>query len=240
MNVLVVDDELYARQELAYLVQEHPQVSEVRMAESVTDALMVLLDFEVDVLFLDIQLKGETGFDLAEKLQAKDYLPYLIFATAYDDYALKAFQVDASDYVLKPFDQADIHRALDKAYRSQATPSTEGPSLTDTGLLAVPGDERVYMISPDDIVLLTVDGHQLRMETVQRTYEFSDSLAAWEQKLPEGTFMKTHRSFLINLQKVREVQPYFNQTYQVTMANGSKVPVSRTYTKLFKQRLNIE
>lgn len=147
---------------------------------------------------------------------------------------------DASDYVLKPFDQADIHRALDKAYRSQATPSTEGPSLTDTGLLAVPGDERVYMISPDDIVLLTVDGHQLRMETVQRTYEFSDSLAAWEQKLPEGTFMKTHRSFLINLQKVREVQPYFNQTYQVTMANGSKVPVSRTYTKLFKQRLNIE
>lgn len=241
MNVLIVDDELFARQELAYLVNEHPAIDEIREAESVGDAFRVMLDFKPDILFLDIQLDGETGFDLAEQLMKTKNPPYLIFATAYDEYAIDAFKVDADDYILKPFEKSKIHDAIDKCLKKADKLAGE-PQKPEKKFesLAVQVGERVYMVDPHNIILATVDGHTLRLETTKANYEFSDSLTSWEKKLPESLFLRTHRAYLINVDHVKEIQPWFNQTYQVTMTNDSKVPVSRTYIKEFKKRLNFD
>ena len=122
LHILIVDDEAFARQELAYLVNLHPQVSRIDQAESVTEALTIMLDNKPDIVFLDIQLDGETGFDLAYKFLQMRKPPYLIFATAYDNYALDAFKVNANDYILKPFEENKIQAALNNCllYTSDA------------------------------------------------------------------------------------------------------------------------
>ena len=120
MHVLIVDDDPLAREELSYLVSQHPQVTSVAEADSVAEAMEEMMDQKPDLLFLDIHLTDESGFDLAEKLTHLKKAPYLVFATAYDQYALKAFQVNAKDYILKPFEEEKITQVIEKASKEMA------------------------------------------------------------------------------------------------------------------------
>ncbi|MCY3034952.1 LytR/AlgR family response regulator transcription factor [Aerococcus mictus] len=243
MKVLIVDDEQMARQELAYLVKEHDQVSQVKTADSIDQAITMMLDEKPDILFLDIHLEGETGFDLAKKLKAVHNPPYLIFATAYDQYALEAFEANANDYILKPFEESKIHAAIDKYYQSLERASGQVDQDQESKrheAIPIQSNDRVYLLRPEEIFLVSVQGHTLSIESYDKTYEMAGSLSAIEKKLPKDLFLKTHRSYLINIDQIQEIQPWFNQTYQVTLRNGSKVPVSRSYLKDFKDRLPIE
>lgn len=246
MHVLIVDDEPLAREELAYLVQQHSAVSSIDQAESVDQAIAKMLDQKPDILFLDIHLTGESGFDLAEKLVNLKKAPYLVFATAYDQYALKAFQVNAKDYILKPFDETQIMQVIDKALQqgvksthNQLEKPIEKPSEAQYEALAIQGEDRIYMVSPNDIYCVWVEEKNLSICTKDQIYEMTGRLNQIEQKLPKELFIKTHRSYLLNRKKVQEIQPWFNHTLQVILTNGQRVPVSRSFVKEFKEKFGI-
>ena len=239
-HVLLVDDEPLAREELTYLVTQHPSISSTSEADSVEEAMEQIMDQKPDIIFLDIHLTDESGFDLAEKLQKLKKPPYLIFATAYDEYALKAFKVNAMDYILKPFDEAIVHAALDKALAiigSTAPKQAKKKEVVET--IPIQGEDRIFLVHPKDIYLVSVEDKELSVHTENETYQTTGSLSKIEQRLPTDIFFKTHRSFILNTTKIQEIQPWFNHTLQVTLDNGLKVPVSRSYVKPFKETIGL-
>ena len=234
MHLLIVDDEPLAREELAYLVSLHKSVSSTAEAESVEEAMEKIMDHKPDIIFLDIHLTDESGFDLANKLMKLKQPPYLIFATAYDDYAIKAFKVNAKDYILKPFDEKAIHEALNKAVLQIEQKATHLVTEKEPDVIPISCDDRIFLIHPKDIYLVSIDDKLLSVHTKDNVYQTSGSLAKIEQKLPETLFFKTHRSYILNTSKIQEIQPWFNHTLQIILDNGLKVPVSRSYVKEFK------
>lgn len=241
MHVLIVDDEPLAREELSYLVSQHPQVTSVAEADSVVEAMEEMMDQKPDLLFLDIHLTDESGFDLAEKLTHRKKAPYLVFATAYDQYALKAFQVNAKDYILKPFEEEKITQVIEKASKemAQAVPENTAEKEPKSEAIPIQGEDRIYLVAPEDIYLVSVEERQLSIFVDQQVYKMTGTLNSIEQKLPAALFIKTHRSFILNRTKIQEIQPWFNNTLQVILTNGSKVPVSRSYVKEFKEKLGL-
>lgn len=234
MHILIVDDEPLAREELTYLVSLHKHVTSTSEAESVEEAMEQIMDHKPDIIFLDIHLTDESGFDLANKLMKLKHPPYLIFATAYDDYAIKAFKVNAKDYILKPFDEKAIHEALNKAYPQIKQKLTQPAADKEADVIPISCDDRIFLIHPKDIFLVSIDDKILSIHTQDSVYQTSGSLAKIEQKLPENVFFKTHRSYILNTTKIQEIQPWFNNTLQIILDNGLKVPVSRSYVKDFK------
>lgn len=238
MHILIVDDEPLARQELHYLVTRHPAVTSVAEADSVDDAVKQIMDKKPQIVFLDIHLTDESGFELAEKLQELTTPPYLIFATAYDEYALKAFDVNASDYVLKPFEESRIYQAVQRAedtLKKEAETKKEAPAM-----IPITSDDRIYLLDPREIFLVSVDERTLTIFTDKQTYQTNGTLHWLEEQLPSDLFFKPHRSYLLNLSKIREIQSWFNNTLMVTLTNGEKVPVSRSYVKQFKEKVGLQ
>ncbi len=240
MHVLIVDDEPLARQELRYLVEQHPAVTSVAEADAVADAVQQMLDQKPAIVFLDIHLTDESGFDLAEKLQGLKEPPYLIFATAYDEYALKAFEVNASDYILKPFEEDRIYQAIDRAQQQQKPAPAKPAAQGGQGMIPITSDDRIYLLDPKEIYAVAVEEHQLTIFTTDQTYQTTGTLHWISEQLPKSSFFKTHRSYLINLKKIREIQPWFNNTLMVTLTNDEKVPVSRSYIKAFKEKVGLQ
>lgn len=242
MHILIVDDEPLAREELNYLVSQHEEVTSTSEAESVEEAMESIMDQKPAIIFLDIHLTDETGFDLAEKLMKLKNPPYLIFATAYDNYALKAFKVNAKDYILKPFDEKDIHESLNKALSQLGKPNKETLELTSTttpDVIPISVEDRIFLIHPKDIYLVSIDDKVLSIHTKDDVYHTSGSLGSIEKKLPAELFFKTHRSYILNTSRIQEIQPWFNHTLQIVLDNGLKVPVSRSYVKEFKIKFGI-
>lgn len=239
-HVLLVDDEPLARDELTYLVTQHPIITSTAEADSVEEAMEKIMDKKPDIIFLDIHLTDESGFDLANKLKKLKKTPYLIFATAYDDYALKAFKVNAMDYILKPFDEVVVHEALDKAISIIKPTEVPVKKATDSiDAIPIQGEDRIFLVHPKDIYLVSVEDKELSVHTEKETYQTSGSLSKIERRLTMDFFVKTHRSFILNTTKIQEIQPWFNNTLQVTLDNGLKVPVSRSYVKPFKEMIGL-
>ena len=244
MRVLIVDDEPLARDELAYLLGKCEGVSAVAQADSIEEALGLMLEETVDLIFLDIHLTNESGLSLAGKINKLKKPPLIIFATAYDDYAVKAFELNATDYVLKPFELERIQQAVKKAYgqyRKQQIGEPETQKQKDIGLQVLPiqMDERIYMLQVPEIIAIGVENGETTIYTKNMTYIIHEPLSALEKKIGGHPFLRVHRAFLINLKEIKEIQPWFNHTFQLTMSNGLKVPVSRSYMKDFKEKVGI-
>lgn len=244
MRVLIVDDEPLARDELAYLLGKCEGVSAIAQAESIEEALGTMLEDPVDLIFLDIHLTNESGLSLAGKINKLKKPPMIIFATAYDDYAVKAFELNATDYVLKPFELERIQQAVKKAYgqyRKQQNGESETPKRKDTGLQVLPiqMDERIYMLQVPEIIAIGIENGETTIYTKNMEYIIHEPLSALEKKIGGHPFLRVHRAFLINLKEIKEIQPWFNHTFQLTMSNGLKIPVSRSYMKEFKEKVGI-
>ena len=244
MRVLIVDDEPLARDELAYLLGQCEGVSAIAQADSIEEALGTMLEEPVDLIFLDIHLTNESGLSLAGKINKLKKPPMIIFATAYDDYAVKAFELNATDYVLKPFELERIQQAVKKAYgqyRKQQVREVEVPKQKDIGLQVLPiqMDERIYMLQVPEIIAIGVENGETTIYTKNMTYIIHEPLSALEKKIDGHPFLRVHRAFLINLKEIKEIQPWFNHTFQLTMSNGLKIPVSRSYMKEFKEKVGI-
>ena len=240
MDILIVDDEVLARNELAYLLEQSEEVESIEEADSVESTLGILLQKQFDLVFLDIQLTGESGLTLADKINQMKNPPIIIFATAYDEYAIQAFERNARDYLLKPFESKRVHQAV---HRAKATlkrkNSYEGGKIPDQQTIHIQTDERIFVEKIGHILALEVNQGETTIYSESQKYKVNEPLASWEKRLDGNFFMRVHRSYLVNLNKIKEIQPWFNQTYQLTLDGALKVPVSRTYMKEFRDRMNL-
>ncbi len=241
MNVLVVDDEPLARNELSYLLDQCEEVSEIKEADSIEETLANLIDYTVDLIFLDIHLTNESGLTLADKLATLKKTPMIIFATAYDEYAVKAFELNAVDYVLKPFEFSRVQQAVKKAFDQFQKESLleDEPKKTRVETLPIQVEERIYIIKMAAIIAASVESGETTIYTKEQEFKTHEPLNAWEKKLDPQLFLRVHRSFVINTKEIIEIQPWFNNTYQLTMSNHLKVPVSRSYMKVFRETVGL-
>ncbi|EEL48270.1 Sensory transduction protein lytT [Bacillus cereus Rock3-44] len=236
---------MLARDELKYLLQRTKEVSVIDEADCVEDALEKLMGNKPDLVFLDIQLSDDSGFEIANILKKMKNPPAIVFATAYDQYALQAFEVDALDYILKPFDEERILQTLKKYKKRQQSETEKKPDMkvsdvtTEMHKLALPIEESIVLVNIEDIVYVGLVDGRVTVKTIKETYVTHDTLVILEKKLPQMTFMRVHRGFIVNINHISEVQPWFNSTYNLTMKDNSKVPVSRTYAKELKKLLRI-
>lgn len=242
MKVAIIDDEPLARMELTYLLEQTNEVASIVQGESIEEAFQILLTDQPDLLFLDIHLTDESGIDIARKLTMVANPPLIIFATAYDNHALEAFEVNALDYILKPFEEERVRKAIAKAKDALMAKEIKVNGIShekNVSRLTIETDERIYLVDFEDVYYCEVQGKETTIYTRKGTYTSHTTLAAIERTLSPEQFIKVHRSYIINLEAIKEIQPWFNQTYQITMANGGKVPVSRSYIKSFKQQVGL-
>lgn len=242
LKAFIVEDERLARDELKYLLMESSQIEIVGEADNLIDAVKDISKQKPDLVFLDIDLDGDNGLDLAKQLLMLNPTPAIVFATAYDEYALQAFELSAIDYILKPFDEERIRQTLEKIIQMGKLGSekiTFSPSLkkASSDKIAVLVDERIVLLENDSIIYLESFEGKCKIKTMTDEYIVSDSLVVIEKKLQRTQFMRVHRSFIVNLDHIVEIHPWFNSTYNVVLKDKSKVPVSRTYLKEFKMHV---
>ena len=241
MHTLIVDDEPLARNELTYLLKYCEGISSVVEAESIEEALEKMLQYEIDLIFLDIHLTSESGLTLANKINQLKNPPMVIFATAYDEYAIKAFELNATDYVLKPFELPRIQDAVRKAWASYQKENSHIQEDKQEILKTIPVqmDERIYIVKIENIIAIAVDNGITTIYTIEREYTTNEPLSAYEEKVKGHAFLRVHRSYLLNVKEILEIQPWFNHTFLVTMSNQVKIPVSRHYMKQFKEEVGL-
>ena len=179
-------------------------------------------------------------------MEVDEPAPYIVFATAYDEYALQAFELDAIDYVLKPFEESRIKRTVDKLLKRTELKESRAASIVPARRpkakerlerLPVSVDDRIMLLSVDRIVYVGFEDGKTIIATDERAYRGNEPLASLERKLEDGPFFRVHRAFIVNLDAVVEIQPWFHSTCNLIMRNGSTVPVSRMYMKELKQLL---
>ncbi|HEY2390092.1 MAG TPA: LytTR family DNA-binding domain-containing protein [Candidatus Angelobacter sp.] len=254
LSVIIVDDEQLARDELSYLLKSVADVNVVAQGHNGLEAVNLIKEFSPDLLFLDVQMPGLDGFGVLKKLLDKKIpMPQIVFATAFDQYAVKAFEVNAVDYMLKPFDKKRVGQAVEKARKrvqETATGSNEKLDKLDTlvkllesqrpqnskvllrsaGRLLLVDQKDVCYASIDDgiisVVATSLDG-QSNCRTLEELLEGLD---------PE-TFWRAHRSFVVNINRIKEVVPWFKSSYQLRMDDRkqTEIPVSRAQTKRLRE-----
>ena len=242
LKAYIVDDEPLARDELKYLLIRSKQVEILGEGDCLEDAVVDIPKLKPDLVFLDIELAEDNGLQLAKHILTLDPIPAIVFATAYDEYALQAFDLNALDYLLKPFDENRIQKTLEKIQHMQRLGEKENnshPSLKKdhNRKIAVLVDERFVLLPCDDIVFLESSAGKSIIQTTEQTYKVNEALIVLEKKLIGGNFIRVHRSFIVNIDHIIEIEPWFNSTYNLIMKDSSKVPVSRTYVKELKHLL---
>jgi DNA-binding LytR/AlgR family response regulator len=261
-TVLVVDDEEPAREELKYLLEQDEEVLLVGEASDGFEALDKYKELTPQVVFLDIQMPGLDGFDVAKALIKTDNPPIVIFATAYDIYAIKAFDHAALDYLLKPVSPLRLENTMQRIKSILANRQEKQWLVHLEKLFAglnqdfkqslnkgnkkqekieripVCENEKIVLLQPEEIILLESRGRGTDIITESKAYFSNSSLTELEEKLNDYNFMRTHKSYIVNLNKIKEVVTWFNNTLVLHLAGSSiEVPVSRTYLKEFKQRI---
>ncbi|MFQ5816620.1 MAG: LytR/AlgR family response regulator transcription factor [Terriglobia bacterium] len=255
LSALIVDDEKPAREELSYLLKGFPELSVVAQAKNGLEAFNLIKEHAPDVIFLDVEMPGLDGFGLIKKLVEKKIpLPHIVFATAYDHYAVQAFEVNAVDYVLKPFDKGRLARSVArtrKMLKARETPTHRIESLLDqlgrhrapqpTKLL-LRTSQRLFLIDADELVYATIEEGVISLVTRAlegiSNYRTIEDLQA---HLDPTHFWRVHRSYLININHIKEVVPWFKSTYQLRMNDkkASEIPVSRAQTRRLRELLRL-
>lgn len=239
MHALIVDDEPLARNELKYLLNQIGSFSQIEEAENIEETLEQLLSHEFDVIFLDINLMEESGLDLAKKINKMKHVPHIIFATAHDTYAVQAFELEATDYILKPFEKARIEQAIKKITNSESSQLNETKLMNQDEVLPIEIEDRIYVLNLDDIIAVSVNQGVTTINTVETEYETNEPLSYYEKKLNQSKFIRIHRASIINKKHIQSVEHWFNSTYQVTLTGNIKLQVSRSYMKPFKSEIGL-
>ncbi|MBO8137974.1 MAG: response regulator transcription factor [Desulfotomaculum sp.] len=237
MRVIVVDDEAPARDELIYLLKQHPGVKIVAEAEDAEGAVQACRRERPDVVFLDIHMPGSSGMEAARQLARLNDPPLLVFATAYDQHAVEAFEVNAADYILKPFSEERVEETVEKLRRLLKV--KKSGSIMQRKI-AVNEDGRIQLLDPDDIVYISRQGRDVIIKTKDNNYSVNYTLQHLENRISSENFFKPHRSYLVNVEQIEKIEPWFNG-YQLVMKDDekSKIPVSRGGMKEIRRLLDI-
>ena len=275
LTALIIDDEPLARQELQYLLDAAGGVEVLAQGSNGIEAVQLIRAHKPDVLFLDVQMPGLDGFAVLKKVLAQDKktrLPQVVFATAYDQYAVRAFEVNAVDYLLKPFDKARLVKTLEKVRLKAAAAASDNPSALSSGLdtaaeakldallrmveerntptasptrsgkVVVRAQNRLLLVDQRDVCFASIEGGTISVVT--KTVEGDSNCRTLEEltdQLDPEAFWRAHRSFVVNIQHIREVVPWFKSSYQLRMDDRkqTEIPVSRSQTKRLRELFNL-
>jgi len=250
ISAILVDDEKLASEELAYQLKEFTDIEILATASNGLEAVKLIQSMEPDLVFLDVQMPGLDGLGVIRKLRELDIpLPYFVMATAYDQYAVEAFRWEALDYVLKPVDKERLTVAVERARKAvsdrakaeQPEPALPKPALQRSKLL-VRSNQRNFIVDAQDVVYATIDdglitvvANNLEGQSNYRTIEELQS------NLDPDTFWRVHRSYLVNIHRIKEVIPWFKSSFQLRMDDKkqTEIPVSRVQTKRLRALLKL-
>ncbi len=244
MRAIIIDDERLARTELRKLLQDFPEIEVVDEASNAEEGVQKIESHNPDLIFLDIQMPGKTGFEMLQELDAS---PAVVFTTAYDDYALKAFEVNALDYLLKPIEPkrlADAVEKLRKSHSGQAE-NKEGYSIPSSALLGehdqvfVKDGERCWFVKLSDVRLFESVGNYAKVFFGTNKPLILKSLNALEERLDPKFFFRANRKHIINLHLIEKVESYFNGGLLLELKGGEKIEVSRRQTVKFKEMMSL-
>jgi DNA-binding LytR/AlgR family response regulator len=260
LRTLIVDDEQLAREELCFLLEQVGDIEIVGQAGDGPSALRLAGEAKPDLLFLDVQMPGFTGFEVARRLVQADVLPQVVFVTAFDQYAVDAFTVNAVDYLLKPVDLDRLEQTLEKVRRRRVVPEDPASKLPLSPddlekviaavqarqgrreQLALKVGERFILVQADEIVHASLVDEAILVvtNTVSGTsnYRTLDELSA---RLDPAVFWRVHRSHLVNITKIKEIVPWFSRNYLLKMKDpkATEIPVSRTQTRRLREYLQL-
>lgn len=243
IRALLVDDEKLAREELAYLLRDFPEVEIAGTGDNGLDAVQLIESLEPDLVFLDVQMPGLDGLGVIRKLREKDIpLPYFVLATAYDQYAVEAFRLEALDYLLKPVEKERLAESIGRARRYM-----EGVASPESSETAAPADasairtklivrtlNRNLIVDAKDLIYATIDNGIINAvgSNIEGQLNYK-TLEELQSNLDPELFWRAHRSYLVNIHRIREVIPWFNSSFQLRMDDKkqTEIPVSRVQTK---------
>jgi two-component system, LytTR family, response regulator len=234
IQALVVDDEVLARRNLTVLLQRDPDVGSVAECASGSEAIEEIRKSKPDVVFLDVQMPECGGFDVLELLGA-DLPPVIIFVTAYDEYALRAFEAGALDYLLKPFDDARFGRALNRAKEKLA--HYPPPQPRSAQRLVVRSQGQVLFLSVADIDWIEAAGYYACLHVGSETHVLRRSLSELEQDLGDKNFIRIHRSIVVNVDRIRGLELQTSGEYEVVLKSQVRLRLSRRYRKRLQDRM---
>jgi two-component system, LytTR family, response regulator len=248
-RVLIVDDEPLARERLRTLLADERSMAVVGEAADARMAADAIRTLNPDLVFLDVQLPGATGFDVIESVGA-DKMPFVVFVTAYDRYALRAFDVHALDYLLKPFDRERFRQALARArqeldrrnggdleQRLLAIVKDLKPSSTRVDRFVVKTGGRVFFVRNDEIDWVEAAGNYVKLHVGSESHLLRETMHSVESRLDPEQFFRIHRSHIVNIERIRELQPWFNGEYVVFLKNGTRLTLSRGYREKLQDRV---
>ena len=239
LKVILIDDERLARSELKRMLQEFPDVEIIGEAANAEEGIEKIETLNPDLIFLDIQMPGKTGFDMLTELEKA---PHVIFVTAYDEYALKAFDVNALDYLMKPVEPKRLADALLKVKQKD---EEEMLSYNNRGVLGehdqvfVKDGERCWFVKLSDVRLFESVGNYAKVFFGINKPLILKSLNALEERLDEKVFFRANRKHIINLRKIEKIEPYFNGGLLLDLIGGEKIEVSRRQAVKFKEMMSL-
>ncbi|REE00487.1 LytR/AlgR family response regulator transcription factor [Marinoscillum furvescens] len=238
MKTLIVDDERLARKELINLLKPFQQIEIVGEATDVEDAQEQIAKLKPELIFLDIQMPGKTGFDLLESLDA---VPKVIFTTAYDEFALKAFEVNALDYLLKPIQPERLEEAINKLKVEETPPTAEieKRTLGKEDQVFVKDGDKCWFVKLADVRLFESDGNYIKVYFGGNKPMIHKSLNALDERLDDRTFFRASRKHIINLGWVENIDTWFNGGLLVQLRGGEKIEVSRRQASRFKEKMSL-
>ena len=243
MKAIIIDDERLARAELRKLLQEFPEIEIVDEASNAEEGIQKIESFNPDLIFLDIQMPGKTGFDMLSEL---DHAPHVIFTTAYDEYALKAFEVNALDYLLKPVEPRRLADAVEKLKKANPAPSngtyvTQDANhiLGENDQVFVKDGERCWFVKLSEVRLFESVGNYAKVFFGSNKPLILKSLNALEERLDEKVFFRANRKHIVNLRMIDKIEPYFNGGLLLELKGGEKIEVSRRQTVKFKEMMSL-
>ena len=239
MKALIVDDERLARKELLKLLEEHPSIEIAGEAQNADEAEQMITDLNPDLLFLDIQMPKINGFEMLELIDQK---PAVIFITAYDSFAIKAFEANAIDYLLKPVAEERFQTAILK-WKSKMTPSSPEPmekvlnemsaSTAQQNRIVVKTGSKVKIIPVHEIQYIEAEDDFVKVTTQEGSFLKNKTMNFYEQSLDPAQFVRVHRSYIIHINQITKIEPYQKETHLAILRSGQQIPVSKTgYAKL--------
>ncbi|HRG78589.1 MAG TPA: LytTR family DNA-binding domain-containing protein, partial [Cyclobacteriaceae bacterium] len=242
---LIIDDEKLARELLREFLETFPQIEIIGECNKGADAVEQINKLKPDMIFLDVQMPGMNGFDVLDEIEHE---PYVIFTTAYDQYAIKAFERNAVDYLLKPLDQERFKLAVERALKRKKMEEgnledllgslrTVSPRTSYDSHIFVQKSEKLFNLPVEEIIYLEASGDYTVISTKNDQFVSSSGIGKLEEIMNPDTFIRVHRSTIVNVNFLKEIERHFNGGMMVKMQNGKSFPVSRTYAKLIRKKV---
>jgi two-component system LytT family response regulator len=240
MRTLIIDDERLARRELKLLLDRHDSVEVIGECANADEAKEKIEEEKPDLIFLDIQMPGKTGFELLETL---NYFPKVIFVTAFDEYAIRAFEVNALDYLLKPVEENRLAEAISKLSSAEIVADDDDDTaesrLSPDDQIFLKDGDKCWFVSLKDIRMFESEGNYVRVHFQNYKPLILKSLNNLEKRLDEKDFFRINRKFIVNLKEINHIEPWFNGGLQIKLKNETILEVSRRQSARFRDLLSL-